>query len=117
MAQCRLKSRSSTGLMCGRRLRLLFLSWCGLCALAFPAHPQVVQQEQVPGPDSHETGQGPHGHLFGTWSGERTRLQERSVNFDFQYVSDSLWNLESEQKERFAKLEQIPMDGRYRFRR
>ena len=24
------------------------------------------------------------------------------MNFDFQYVSDSLWNLKSEQKERFA---------------
>jgi len=23
------------------------------------------------GPDSHETGQGPHGHLFGTWEGEQ----------------------------------------------
>jgi porin len=101
-AQSRLKSRSSTPVMCGRRLRLLFLSWCGLCALAFPVHPQVVQQEQIPGPDSHETGQGPHGHLFGTWGGERTRLEERGVNFDFQYVSDSLWNLESVQKERFA---------------
>jgi carbohydrate-selective porin OprB len=39
---------------------------------------------------------------FGDWGGERTRLQERGVNFDFQYVSDSLWNLKSVQKERFA---------------
>jgi porin len=29
-------------------------------------------------------------------------LQERGVNFDFQYVSDSLWNLKSVQPERFA---------------
>jgi porin len=101
-APSRLKSRSSTPVMCGRRLRRLFLSWCGFCAFAFPVYPQVVQQEQIPGPDSHETGQGPHGHLFGTWGGGRTRLQERGVNFDFQYVSDSLWNLESVQKERFA---------------
>ena len=56
----------------------------------------------APGPDSHETGQGPHGHLFGDWGGERTRLARRGVNFDFQYVSDSLWNLKSVQKERFA---------------
>jgi hypothetical protein len=34
-----------------------------------------VQQEPIPGPDSHETGQGPHGHLFGEWGGERTRLR------------------------------------------
>jgi porin len=32
----------------------------------------------------------------------RARLQDHGVSFDFQYVSDSLWNLESEQKERFA---------------
>jgi carbohydrate-selective porin OprB len=31
-----------------------------------------------------------------------TRLQDRGVKFDFQYVSDSLWNIKSEQKERFA---------------
>jgi carbohydrate-selective porin OprB len=69
---------------------------------ALSAHSQSAQQEPLPGPDSHETGQGPHGHLFGDWGGERTRLQERGVNFDFQYVSDSLSNLKSEQKERFA---------------
>jgi carbohydrate-selective porin OprB len=72
---------------------------CALFIFAFPAH---SQEEPVPGPDSHETGQGPHGHLFGEWGGERTRLLERGVKFDFQYVSDSLWNIESEQKERFA---------------
>ncbi len=80
-------------------LRLLVLG-CGLCV--FPAHSQTTQQEPLPGPDSHETGQGPHGHLFGDWGGERTRLARRGVNFDFQYVSDSLWNLKSVQKERFA---------------
>jgi porin len=88
--------------MVGRQLRVLFLLWCGVCVFAFPAHSQTEQQEPVPGPDSHETGQGPHGHLFGEWGGERTRLQERGITFDFQYVSDSLWNLKSVQKERFA---------------
>jgi porin len=88
--------------MHGRKLRFLFLLWWGLCGFAFPAHSQTEQQEPVPGPDSHETGQGPHGHLFGEWGGERTRLQERGITFDFQYVSDSLWNLKSVQKERFA---------------
>jgi porin len=88
--------------MYGRRLRFLFLLWCGLYAFALPSHSQSAQEEPLPGPDSHETGQGPHGHLFGDWGGERTRLQERGVNFDFQYVSDSLWNLKSEQQERFA---------------
>ncbi len=88
--------------MYGQQMRFLFLLWSGLCVFAFPAHSQTAQHEPLPGPDSHETGQGPHGHLFGDWGGERTRLQERGVKFDFQYVSDSLWNVKSEQKERFA---------------
>jgi porin len=85
-----------------KSLPLPFLLWCGLSVFPFPTHSQTTQQEPVPGPDSHETGQGPHGHLFGDWGGERTRLEKHGVNFDLQYVSDSLWNLKSEQKERFA---------------
>jgi porin len=75
---------------------------CVLCVFAPPAHSQTAREEPLPGPDSHETGQGPHGHLFGDWGGERTRFLDRGVKFDFQYVSDSLWNIKSEQKERFA---------------
>jgi carbohydrate-selective porin OprB len=86
----------------GRRHCFLFLLWCGLYFFAFPVHAQTLQDETLSGPDSHETGQGPHGHLFGDWGGERTRLLERGVRFDFQYISDSLWNIKSEQKERFA---------------
>jgi porin len=89
----------------GWQFRFLLLFWSGLYVFAFAADSQTVQvepQEPLPGPDSHETGQGPHGHLFGDWGGERTRLLERGVIFDFQYVSDSLWDLKSEQKERFA---------------
>jgi hypothetical protein len=67
-----------------------------------PTFSQLGQQETLSGPDGHETGQGPHGHLFGDWGGVRTRLEERGVKFDFEYVSDSLWNLKSEQQERFA---------------
>jgi porin len=80
----------------------VFLLWCGLCFFAFPVQAQTQQDETLSGPDSHETGQGPDGHLFGDWGGERTRLLERGVRFDFQYISDSLWNIKSEQKERFA---------------
>ena len=36
----------------------------------------------------------------GTASGRA--FEQRGVSFDFQYVSDSLWNIKSEQKERFA---------------
>jgi porin len=85
-----------------RQLQLLFLLGCGLCEFAFPAYFPTAQEEALPGPDSGETGQGPHGHLFGDWGGERTRLLDCGVKFDFQYVSDSLWNIKNEQKGRFA---------------
>ena len=83
-------------------LRMACLLWSALVLLALPAHAQTQMDETLGGPDSHETGQGPHGHLFGEWGGERPRLLERGVRFDFQYVSDSLWNVESVQPERFA---------------
>src|SRR5713101_7818038 len=88
--------------MYSQQMRFLFLLWWALCVFALPANSQILQEETLSGPDSHETGQGPHGHLFGNWGGERTRLLERGVRFDFQYISDSLWNIKSEQKERFA---------------
>ena len=81
-----------------RRVCLL----CVLCTFAWPCYGQDAQGETLSGPDRHETGQGPHGHLFGDWGGERSRFLERGIRFDFQYVSDSLWNLKSEQPERFA---------------
>ena len=85
----------------GAFLRLLLAFTCALC-FAFPARSQEPGELPPPGPDSHETGEGPHGHLFGNWNGERARLLNRGVKFDFQYVSDSLANLHSEQPERFA---------------
>ncbi len=88
-----------------RRLQMLISVLVAICAVyvcAVPVAAQDEQEETLSGPDSRETGQGPHGHLLGEWGGERTRLLERGVRFDFQYVSDSLWNIESQQKERFA---------------
>ena len=63
---------------------------------------QAVRDGSLGGPDSHETGQGPLGHVFGDWGGARSRLEERGVRFDLQYISDSLWNVKSERKERLA---------------
>jgi len=82
--------------------KLVFIMWTALCFFAARAYSQTGLGETLSGPDSHETGQGPHGHLFGDWGGERSRLLDRGVRFDFQYLSDSLWNIKSEQKERFA---------------
>src|SRR5712664_949711 len=47
----------------GRNLRFLLLLWCGLFVSAVPVNSQVLQEETLSGPDSHETGQGAHGHL------------------------------------------------------
>ena len=90
--QSQLQKQSSTLLISLQQLQLFLLAFV-LCVFASPARSQTAQEEPLTGPDSHETGQGPHGHLFGDWDGERTRLLDRGVKFDFQYVSDSLWNI------------------------
>jgi porin len=80
-------------------VKFAFVVWVALSILAVNA---VAQEETLSGPDSHETGEGPHGHLLGDWDGERSRLLERGVSFDFQYISDSLSNIKSHQPARFA---------------
>jgi porin len=68
---------------------------------------QATQEETLSGPDSHETLPGPHSHLLGEWGGERPRLLQRGIRFDFQYISDTLWNIKSEQKERSASWNRV----------
>jgi porin len=86
---------------------LVGVALLGMSIFAPPAYSQTQQGEALSGPDSHETGLGPHGHLFGDWGGERSRLLERGVNFDLQYISDSLWNIKSVQKERLASWNRV----------
>src|SRR6202050_5119334 len=76
--------------------------WFAVCIFAFSASAQTLPDETNSGPDSHETGRGPHGHLLGEWGGERSRLLERGVRFDLQYNSDTLSNVRSPQPERLA---------------
>ncbi len=83
-------------------LRILVLFCSGFLIHVGTSYAQVAQEETLSGPDSHETVQGPHIHLLGDWGGERSRLLERGVRFDFQYISDTLWNIKSEQKDRAA---------------
>jgi carbohydrate-selective porin OprB len=85
-----------------KSLGAVFWVWATLSIFGVQASSQALQEETLSGPDSREIGQGPYGHLLGDWGGVRSRLQERGVRFDFQYVSDSLWNIKSEQKERFT---------------
>jgi carbohydrate-selective porin OprB len=65
------------------------------------AQRDTPQEETLSGPDSHEIGQGPHGHLLGNWGGARSRWLERGVRVDLHYVSDSLANVESVQSHKF----------------
>ena len=89
--------------MRSRILQIAFLACSCFCGLVLPTYLQGQQPEEtLSGPDSHETGKGPHGHLFGEWGGERTRLERRGVRFDLQYVSDSLANVAGEKEDRFA---------------
>lgn len=44
----------------------VLLACCGVFVRALPAATQSDQGETLVGPDSHEIGQGPHGHLLRT---------------------------------------------------
>jgi len=89
-------------------LRILVLFSSGFLMYVGTLSAQITQEETLSGPDSHETtGQGPHSHLLGDWNGGRSHLLERGIRFDFQYISDTLWNIKSEQKERAAMWNRI----------
>jgi porin len=81
---------------------VLFPLWAAPRAFASQTVEDWIKEETLSGPDSHETGQGRGGHLLGDWGGLRTRLLERGVRFDFQYISDTLWNVKSVQSVRTA---------------
>jgi hypothetical protein len=93
--------------MYARMVGIVFLLWSSSWTLMARAYSQDRQGETLGGTDSREIGQGPHGHLLGEWGGLRTHLSERGVRFDFQYVSDSLWNLKSEPKEQLASWNRV----------
>src|SRR6266446_5473587 len=87
--------------------RLAIIVWAALFVFAGHTYPQTALEETLSGPDSHETGQGPHGHLLGDWGGVRPYLFERGVRFDLQYISDSLANIEGDRSERFASWNRV----------
>lgn len=93
--------------MRGRHLSFIFLLGAVLCVLSSPVHSQILPQQTLAGPDAHEMVDTSLGHLFGSWGGVRTRLLERGVRLDLHSISDSLWNIESPQKERFASLNRV----------
>jgi porin len=87
--------------------KTLIMVAAALSAFAGHAHPQSSIGETLSGPDSHETGQGPHGHLLGDWGGVRPYLFERGVRFDFQYISDNLANVHSDRNDRFVSWDRV----------
>jgi porin len=80
----------------------VFLLWCSLWAIALPIYSQTADPETLSGGDSHELSRPDRRYLFRDWRGERRRLEEKGVDFDLQYLSDSLWNLKSQQPARAA---------------
>jgi len=90
-------------LLMSLRQRRLLLSWaCAALAFTPLLYSQVPGERTLPGPDAHDSPQGLNGKVTGDWFGERSKLQERGVDFDFEYISDSLWNIKSDKNERLA---------------
>ena len=79
------------------------------CFLASPLRAQQATQgnEDLSGPDAHEHSPEDRKHLFGGWHGDRKRLLEHGVNIDLQYISDTLWNVRSVQKERLTSWNRV----------
>ncbi|WP_263375540.1 carbohydrate porin [Granulicella aggregans] len=63
---------------------------------------QAPDGRTLSGPDAHDSPLGLSGRLTGDWGGARRTLKERGVDFDFEYISDSLWNVKSDKSDRLA---------------
>jgi len=74
----------------------------GLYVFGSPAYSQTRGGETLSCPGNYDIRVGSQAHLLGDWCGERTRLEQRGVKFDFQYVSDTLWGFKSQQNSQFA---------------
>jgi porin len=82
--------------------RLFLVVVIGLCVLGSPAYSQTGAGKTSSCPGNYDLRVGSQSHLLGDWCGERTRLEQRGVVFDFQYVSDTLWGFKSQQNSQFA---------------
>jgi len=95
------------GVSRGTPSRFVLLIWAALCVSEGRAWSDPRFGETLSGPDSHEAPQETSSHLFGDWDGLRTRLFERGVRFDFQYIGDNLWGLKSQQATRFGTWDRV----------
>jgi porin len=83
-------------------LRTFFLAGSGLYLIVSPGRSQSTEAENLSGADRHELTRAQRKYLFGDWAGRRSQLEELGVAFDLRYISDSLWNVKSDQPERLA---------------
>jgi len=86
----------------GKAARPVLLVAIGLCVFGSPAYSQTGGGEKPSCVGNYDLRVGSQAHLLGDWCGERTRLEQRGVRFDFQYVSDTLWGFKSQQNSQFA---------------
>ena len=90
--------------MRARTAPVVALVACILC-WSPPADSQVLSEETLSGPDTHETAQ--RRNLLRDWGGTRSRLEERGVTLDFQYVGDHLLNTKSARADRFDSWDRL----------
>ncbi len=88
--------------MLRKRLHLILMLFVSICWGTMHSTAQTTSEETLSGSNRHEFAPGMQTHALGEWKGERGRLEEHGVQFDLQYVADHLWNVRSEQPERFA---------------
>jgi porin len=74
----------------------------GLCVFGRPAYSQTAGGDTRNCPGIYDLRVGPQPHLLGDWCGERTRLEQRGVRFDFYDATDTLWGFKSQQTSQFA---------------
>ena len=77
-----------------------------LCPGLAGAQSEVIN-DMLAGADKGEHAPENQPHFFGDWNGKRQMLLQRGFNLNLEYVSDSLWNVQSLQKERFALFERV----------
>ncbi|MEH2545134.1 porin [Bradyrhizobium sp. AZCC 2262] len=73
----------------------------GLCVFGSPAYSQTGEGKTSSCPGNYDLRVGSQSHLLGDWCGERTRLEQRGVVFDFQYVSDTFGGFKTQQNSKF----------------
>ena len=73
-----------------------------MCLFGSSAYSQTGGDKTPSCPGNYALPSASQPHLLGDWCGERTRLEQRGVQFDFYYVSDNLWGSKNQQNTQFA---------------